>query len=57
MDGHDAPSDAGSFPLPLDSRLGRTEAKNANEEEFIYQPALPFVTPIDGAGDADPEPA
>jgi hypothetical protein len=24
-------------------------AKGANEEEFIYQPALPFVTPIEGA--------
>jgi hypothetical protein len=29
------------------------EGKNANEEEFIYQLALPFVTPIEGANDDD----
>jgi hypothetical protein len=32
---------------------GLNDAQNANEEEFIYLLALPFVTPIEGADDAD----
>jgi hypothetical protein len=31
------------------------DAEKRSEEEFIYQPALPLVTPIEGADDAGPE--
>jgi hypothetical protein len=43
---------------PHDGSLGSrgNDAEKRSEEEFIYQPALPFVTPIEGADDAGLEP-